>query len=78
MSEQPQSPNPSTIIAIQKQEIDRLNDNRVWLLAVAQENQNGALGEINRLMGVISQLKGMLEADVLEEAEAIINGTPPK
>lgn len=78
-NQQPPQPNPQTVITIQKQEIDRLNDNRVYLIALLEDTQKEGQAEIERqhdevarLMGVVSQLKGMLNEDVLEEAETII------
>lgn len=71
---QPPQPSPQVVISIQKQEIDRLNDNRIYMMAVLEEQAQKANEEVGRLNGVISQLKGMLNDDVLEEAEAIING----
>lgn len=81
MSEQPQVPQPSSdvIIRIQRQEINRINDNRIVLLSTLDETisqantEIGRLnGEISRLISVANQLKTMLSDDLIEEAETII------
>jgi hypothetical protein len=71
MTEQPQ-PNPQTIVSIQRREIDRLNDNRVYLMAVIEEGMQTSSAEIVRLNAVAAKLKGLLSEDVIDQAEAII------
>ena len=69
---QPQ-PSQQTVITIQQQEIDRINSNRVFLLATLDEVKAEANAEIGRLVGIISELKVVsVEAPPQEEA------TPPK
>lgn len=70
-------PNPETVIKVQKQEIDRLNDNRVWLLAVLEDTRNEALDEIGRLNGVLSSLRSLVPEKDQKKANAIVNGVEP-
>lgn len=57
MSVQPQQPNPQTIVNVQKREIDRLNDNRIYLMALIEEIKARSEVEIKRLTDEISLLK---------------------
>lgn len=80
MSNQPTDPQPSqqTIIVVQQREIDRINSNRVFLLATIEETNAAANAEIGRLMGVVSQLQSLVPKSAVAEAEAIIAGTTPE
>lgn len=55
----PETPQPSaaTIIAVQKSEIDRLSDGRVYLLALLEDVSKQAQDEIKRLREEIAKLK---------------------
>lgn len=79
--QEPPKPNQATIILVQRRELERLNDNRVYLMSIIEDIKAEAGAEIQRLAdecarleGVIDQLKGMISEDVIEEAEAIISG----
>lgn len=63
-----------TIIKIQKAEIDRLNDNRVYMLALLEEVGNEANTEIGRLNGVISQLMSLVPERSKKQAQTVISG----
>lgn len=80
MSNQPTSPQPNqqTIIVVQQQEIDRINSNRIFLLASMEEMKVEANAEIGRLLGVVSQLQSLLPKSATKEAEVIISGTVPE
>ncbi len=71
MMTEPPQPNAQTIIAIQKQEIDRLNDNRVYLMAIVEDIKNEAGTEIRRLTEENSALKA---GDEMEKAEKASSG----
>ena len=62
MSE-PARPQDSTIIAVQKQEIDRLSDNRVMLLSMLEEMQAAANEEITRLGEVLAAAVELLSPE---------------
>ena len=67
MSEQP-APSLQTIIDVQRKEMNRINDNRVYLLATIEEIKVEANAEIGRLNGVISQMKATeMENQVFSE-----------
>jgi hypothetical protein len=56
MTDQAQ-PNPQTIIRIQSQEINRLNDNRLYLIALLEDTKAEALAEIAKRDEEIASLK---------------------
>lgn len=60
-NEQPQ-PSPETIVRVQSQEISRLNDNRLYLIALLEDTKAEALAEIAKRDEEIAQLK----ADAVE------------
>lgn len=68
LSQEPQV-NQSTIIRVQQQEINRLNDNRVYLMTVLEEIKTEALAELAARDSEIAGLKAKLEG-----AEAQPNG----
>lgn len=60
---QPPRPDPQTFVNVQKQEIDRLNDNRIYLMALIEEIKGEASQEIERLTAELDALKAsQLEA----------------
>jgi uncharacterized protein YigA (DUF484 family) len=61
--QQPQQPNPQTVISIQRGEIDRLNDNRVYLMAISEENRMAAAAEIARLTQEIVDLRAAADLE---------------
>jgi hypothetical protein len=56
MSEQPQ-PNPQTVIKTLSGELGRVNDNRLWLMAMLEETKAEALAEIAKRDQEIAELK---------------------
>jgi hypothetical protein len=56
MTDQPQ-PSPQTIIRIQSQEIERLNGNRLYLMALLEDTKAEALAEIAKRDEEIASLK---------------------
>lgn len=62
MSDAPQ-PNPQTVVRIQSQEIGRLNDNRLYLIAVLEDTKAEALAEIAKRDQEIEELKAAAAAE---------------
>lgn len=56
ITQQTPQPADSVIMAVQKEEIDRLNDNRVYLIALNRELNAEAMSEISRLRGDVQRL----------------------
>jgi hypothetical protein len=71
MSAQPTTPQPAaqTIIRMQTQEINRLNDNRIFLMALLEDTKAEALAEIGMRDEEIARLQGLLD-----EAQAVDQG----
>jgi hypothetical protein len=68
MSEQPNpQPNPQTIIRVQSQEINRLNDNRLYLIALLEDTKAEALAEIGKRDGEIEALKAQIDSALNDE-----------
>lgn len=65
-------PEAQTIIRVQKNEIDRLNDNRIYLLATVEEIREEAMTEIERLNGVISKMRSLVPDDDQDQVEEIL------
>lgn len=72
--DQMRRPNVETLLLVQKQEIDRLNDNRVYLMGVIQDTTREAMAEVERLNAVVSQLLSLVPMDDRERADQIVAG----
>ena len=80
MSQQPTNPQPSdqAIIRVQGQEMNRLNDNRIYLLALIEEIQAEAMQEIGRLQGQLASVTSMVKDDKnRDEISAFLNPANP-
>lgn len=75
MSELPR-PQDQTIINVQKQEIDRVNDNRVVLIAMLEEMKQEAEREIARLGNALSVAMSRLDEEGRAAVESVLNGQP--
>lgn len=61
-TQQPPKPADAIIMAVQKDEIDRINDNRIYLLALNRELNNEAMTEIARRDSKIAALEQEIQA----------------
>lgn len=60
MSDAPQ-PNTQTVVRVQSQEIGRLNENRLYLMALLEDTKAEALAEIAKRDQQIEELKAQIE-----------------
>ena len=65
-NDQPQ-PSPQTIIRIQSQEIERLNGNRLYLMALLEDTKAEALAEIAKRDEEIAQLSARVDGFVEDD-----------
>jgi len=76
ITQQTPQPADSVIMAVQKEEIDRLNDNRVYLIALNRELNAEAMSEISRLRGDVQRLTE--ENQALREQTSIVVPDQPQ
>lgn len=67
-------PDDRTLLRVQRQEIERLNDNRMLLMACIEEMRAEAVSEIGRLRSVIEVARGKLPAKARAEVDAMLAG----
>lgn len=65
-NDQPQ-PSAETIVRVQSQEINRLNDNRLYLIALLEDTKAEALAEIAKRDQQIEELKAQIESAASDE-----------
>jgi hypothetical protein len=65
-NEQPQ-PTAETMVRVQAQEISRLNDNRLYLIALLEDTKAEALAEIAKRDQEIEELKAQIESSLNDE-----------
>ena len=76
MSTQPAArPSDQAIIRVQGQEMQRLNENRMYLLALIEEIQAEAQQEIQRLQGQLASVTSMVKD--AKNREEIVNFLEP-
>lgn len=63
MSQQQPQPSQEAIVRVQGQEMNRLNDNRIYLLALIEEIQAEAMQEIGRLQSQLASVTSMVKDD---------------
>lgn len=81
-TQQAPQPSPQAVIRALQQELNRTNDNRIYLLALLEETREEAIRELGnrdeeivRLNGIVSQLMGLVPEDQQEAAEKIVRAT---